>query len=87
MFQDITTRNMDMLETFAGDPLEWPEWTGLFTATVHNANIVRSEKMNYLKALYQQSRTDIVRTQLKWQLIRICLKTVVRALPSTTYHI
>ena len=37
------------LAEFSGDPLEWPEWSQLFQATVHAANIDDSVKMNHLK--------------------------------------
>ena len=36
---------------FHGDPLEWPEWSSLFTATIHNAPIDDSAKMGHLKTL------------------------------------
>ena len=39
------------LEEFSGDPLEWPEWSQLFQATVHAANIDDRVKMNHLKTM------------------------------------
>ena len=39
------------LAEFSGDPLEWPEWSQLFQATVHAANIDNSVKMNHLKTM------------------------------------
>ena len=39
------------LAEFSGDPLEWPEWSQLFQATVHTANIDDSVKMNHLKTM------------------------------------
>ena len=36
---------------FAGDPLEWPEWSSLFNAVIHNAPIDGNAKMSYLKTL------------------------------------
>ena len=36
---------------FAGDPLEWPEWSSLFTAVIHNAPIDDNAKMSHLKTL------------------------------------
>ena len=36
------------LADFSGDPLEWPEWSQLFQATVHAANIDDTVKMNHL---------------------------------------
>ena len=40
-----------VLDKFAGDPLEWPEWSGQFLATVDQAGVPDSVKMNYLKNL------------------------------------
>ena len=37
------------LAELSGDPLEWPEWSQLFQATVHAANVDDSVKMNHLK--------------------------------------
>ena len=37
------------LAEFSGDPMEWPEWSQVFQATVHAANIDDSVKMNHLK--------------------------------------
>ena len=39
------------LAEFSGDPLEWPEWSQLFQATVHAANMDDSVKMNHLKTM------------------------------------
>ena len=39
------------LAEFSGDPLEWPEWSQLFQATVHAANIDDSVKMNHLETM------------------------------------
>ena len=39
------------LAEFSGDPLEWPEWSQLFQATVHTANIVDTVKMNHLRTM------------------------------------
>ena len=39
------------LAEFSGDPLEWPEWSQLFQATIHAANIDDSVKMNHLKTM------------------------------------
>ena len=36
---------------FAGDPLEWPEWSSLFNAVIHNAPIDDNAKMSHLKTL------------------------------------
>ena len=37
------------LNEFSGDPLEWPEWSGLFDVVVHQKPISDTEKMQYLK--------------------------------------
>ncbi len=39
------------LPEFSGDPIEWPEWAGLFQVTVHAANITDSTKMQHLETL------------------------------------
>ena len=37
------------LTEFSGDPLVWPEWSGLFDVVVHQKPISDTEKMQYLK--------------------------------------
>ena len=37
------------LTEFSGDPLEWPEWSGLFDVVVHQKPISDTEKKQYLK--------------------------------------
>ena len=39
------------LAEFSGDPLEWAEWSQLFQATVHAANMDEKVKMNPLKTM------------------------------------
>ena len=39
------------LSEFHGDPLGWPDWSSLFTATIHNAPIDDNAKMSHLKTL------------------------------------
>ena len=39
------------ISDFHGDPLEWPEWSSLFTATIHNAPIDDNAKKGHLKTL------------------------------------
>ena len=39
------------LTEFSGDPLEWPEWSGLFDVVVHQKPISDTEKMQYLKTI------------------------------------
>ena len=45
------------LAEFSGDPLEWPEWSQLFEATVHAANIDDSVKMNH-RLLHQPYKNE-----------------------------
>ena len=40
-----------MLNNFDGNPLEWPEWSSMFIATVDQRPIPDSEKMSHLKTL------------------------------------
>ena len=37
------------LREFDGDPLDWPEWSGMFLATVDSSNISKDKKMSHLK--------------------------------------
>ena len=39
------------LSSFDGNPLEWPEWSNMFKATVHYRDISDSQKMSHLKTL------------------------------------
>ena len=39
------------LSSFDGNPLEWPEWSNMYKATVHHRDISDSEKMSHLKTL------------------------------------
>ena len=39
------------MKNFEGNPLEWPEWSSMFIATVGKRMIPDSEKMTYLKTL------------------------------------
>ena len=48
------------LTEFSGDPLEWPEWSGLFFSTVHAANIDASLKMNHLKTLVTGKAKEVI---------------------------
>ena len=48
------------LTEFSGDPLEWPEWSGLFDGVVHQKPISDTEKMQYLKtSLMGQAKAAI----------------------------
>ena len=52
------------LSEFHGDPLEWPEWCSLFTATIHNAPIDDNAKMSHLKTLVKgKAKAAIATTQ------------------------
>ena len=48
------------LAQFSGDPLEWPEWSGLFLSTVRAANIDISLKMNHLKTLVTGKAKEVI---------------------------
>ena len=39
------------ISEYHGDPLEWPEWSSLFTATIHNAPTDDNAKKGHLKTL------------------------------------
>ena len=39
------------LREFNGDPLEWPEWSGMFLATIDSSPLTNDEKMSHLKSL------------------------------------
>ena len=48
------------LTEFSGDPLEWPEWSGLFDVVVHQKPISDAKKMQYLKtSLTDQAKVAI----------------------------
>ena len=48
------------LAEFSGDPMEWPEWSGLFMSTVHAANIDASLKINHLKTLVTGKAREVI---------------------------
>ena len=48
------------LAEFSGDPLEWPEWSQLFQATVHAANMDDSVKMNHLKTMVTSKAKEAI---------------------------
>ena len=39
------------LREFDGNPLDWPEWSGVFLSTIHSSSISRDKKMSHLKTL------------------------------------
>ena len=39
------------LREFDGNPIDWPEWSGMFLATIDSSDISRDEKMSHLKSL------------------------------------
>ena len=45
---------------FSGDPMEWPEWSQLFQATVHAANMDDSVKMNHLKTMVKGKAKEAI---------------------------
>ena len=48
------------LAEFSGDPLEFPEWSGLFLSTVYAANIDTSLEMNHLKTLVTGKAKEVI---------------------------
>ena len=48
------------LSQYSGDPLDWPEWSGMFKATVNKSNITDDEKMNHLKTLVVGKAKEVV---------------------------
>ena len=49
------------LTELSGDPLEWPEWSGLFEVVVHQKPISDTEKMQYLNtSLTGQAKAAIL---------------------------
>ena len=48
------------LNTFSGDPLEWPEWSGMFKATVDSCEISDTEKMSHLKLYVKGKAKDTI---------------------------
>ena len=56
------------LTEFSRDPLEWPEWSGLFDVVVHQKPISDTEKMQYLKtSLTGQAKATISGMRLSSQ--------------------
>ena len=45
------------LREFNGDPLEWPEWSGMFLATIDSSPLTNDEKMSFEKPCHWQSKT------------------------------
>ena len=48
------------LAEFSGDPLEWPEWSQLFQATVHAANMDDSVKIYHLKTMITGKAKEVI---------------------------
>ena len=56
------------LTAFSGDPLEWPEWSGLFDVVVHQKPISDTENVQYLKtSLTGQAKAAISGLGLSWK--------------------
>ena len=53
--------SLPKLKPFSGDPLEWPEWSQLFQATVHAASMDESVKMNHLKTMVTGKTKEAMR--------------------------
>ena len=68
-----------MLAEFSGDPLEWPEWSQLFQATVHAANMDDSVKMNHLKTMVTgKAKEAIARLGYTAERYNVAWKVLVR---------
>ena len=62
------------LTEFTGDPLEWPELSGLFDVVVHQKPISDTEKMQYLKtSLMGQAKAAISGKGIQLAIILSCL--------------
>ena len=48
------------LSEFHGDRLDWPEWSSLFTATIHNVPIDDNAKMSHLKTLVEGKAKAVI---------------------------
>ena len=60
-------RKLKLIE-FSGDPLEWPEWSGLFDVVVHQKQISGTEKMQYFKtSLTRQAKAAILEMEFSSQ--------------------
>ena len=53
--RDVTSSISQLIKlkinSFDGNPLEWPEWSNMFVATLHNRAMPNLEKMSHLKTL------------------------------------
>ena len=64
---------------FAGDPLEWPEWSSLLNAVFHNAPINDNAKMSLLKTLVKgKAKTTIAGIDYSGALYHTAWDTLVR---------
>ena len=64
---------------FAGDPLEWPEWSTLFNSVVHNAPIDDNAKMSHLKTFVKgKAKAAIVGLGYSGALYHTAWDTLVR---------
>ena len=62
------------LTEFSGDPLECPEWSGLFDVVVHQKPISDTEKMRYLKSsVTRQAKTAIFGKGIQLTITLSCL--------------
>ena len=65
VYQPVTSRGASglpklKLTEFSGDPLEWPEWSGVFDVVVHQKQITDTEKMQYLKTSLTGQAKDAI---------------------------
>ena len=67
------------LAEFSGEPLEWPEWSQIFQATVHAANIDDSVKMNHLKTMVTgKAKEAITGLGYKAEMYNVAWNTLVQ---------
>ena len=66
-----------VLNKFHGDPLEWPEWSGKFLATVDESGISDSNKMKHLKSLLNgKAKAAIEGMGVSGQMCRVAWQTL-----------
>ena len=64
---------------FAGGPLEWPEWSSLFNAVIHNAPMDDYAKMSHLKTLVKgKTKAAVAGLEYSGALYHTAWNTLVR---------
>ena len=71
-------RSLPMLKVrdFDVNPLDWPEWSGMFLATVDSSNISKDEKMSHLKTILLERLNEQTR---EWATLVLC--TIMHGTP------